>query len=260
MTQIPGARELVEQLGGHPSGMLGLELTRPADVDPWLLAACLLSQRGGEARALAVFRALLDAGLRGPGAVEASPERLAEAFAEVGWQRPEAPATLLFRVARSLADCGGSLTLARQAEGLEDLGARLAALAPGLGQAAVARFLRPLREHWPVAVEIPLSRAARAAARPRGGRAAGGGAGQPPLPRPAGGAALHLGWLAAGEDEAGEPGALRARLCEQPDAPPLADVEAALERLGAAACLREAVARCPLQAHCPLRMRSTGTG
>ena len=73
-------------------------------------------------------------------------------------------------------------------------------------------------------------------------------------------AALHLGWLAAGEDEAGEPGALRAWLRELPDAPPLADVEAALERLGAAACLREAVARCPLQARCPLRMSSTGTG
>lgn len=235
MTQIPGARELVEQLGGHPSGILGLELTHPADVDRWLLAACLLSQRGGEARALAALRALLAAGLRGPGAIEARPERLAETFAEVGWQRPEAPATLLSRVAGGLADCGGSLALARQAEGLEDLGSRLASLAPGLGQSAVARFLRPLREHWPAAVEIPLSRASRAAA-------------------------LHLGWLAAGEDETGEPGALRARLREQPDAPPLADVESALERLGTAACLREAVGRCPLQARCPLRMRSTGTG
>ena len=235
MTVPPHARELVEQFGGHPSGLLGLVLDRPDDADRWLLAACLLSQRGGEDRALEAFRALRVADLPGPGPLQETPENMAKSLAESGWKRPESTATLLFRVARSLRDCGGSLALAREADGLEDLGGRLATLAPGLGPAAVARFLRPLREQWPAAVEIPLSHSARAAA-------------------------LPLGWLAENQDATGEPGALRARLREQADAPPLADVEAALERLGTAACAREAVGRCPLESRCPARMSLRKSG
>jgi hypothetical protein len=92
----------------------------------------------------------------------------------------------------------------------------------------VARFLRPLRERWPAAREVPLSPAARAAA-------------------------LHLGLLREGEDEEGEPGALRAALLRWPEAPALADAEAALARLGERACLRGRTARCPLGADCPAK-------
>lgn len=228
---MPGPRELVEHFGGHPSDLLGLDLTREADLDRWLLAACLLSQPGGEARALAAFRALITGGLA---AIQGPPEDLAEILAAAGWRRPQAPARLLSQLARELRRQGGSARMGREADGLEELGTRLSALAPGLGRAAVTRFLRPLREHWPAALEIPLSRAARAAAR-------------------------HLGWLGADEDESGEPGALRAWLREQGDAPVLADVEAALERLGSAACLRGAMGRCPLRASCPARGAS-GSG
>ncbi len=235
MAASPGPGELIDELGGHPSRVLGLELALGVDQDRWLLAACLLSQRGGEARALEAFRALNARGLATPESVAEAPEQLAAALGEAGWRNPEAPAGLLARAARGLCGCGGSERLAREAEGLEELGARFAELAPGLGRATVARFLRPLRDHWPAAAEIPLSRAARAAA-------------------------LHLGWLAEGEDEDGEPGALRARLRGEPDAPALADVEAALERLGAAACLSGATPRCPLQARCPARRSPTGTG
>ena len=66
-------------------------------------------------------------------------------------------------------------------------------------------------------------------------------------------AADHLGWLQPGEDVDGEPGALRAVLAAQPEAPPLADVEAALDRLGRRACLRERPERCPLADTCPQR-------
>jgi len=228
MTAAPCARELVEHLGGHPSGSLGLTLEHPDDVDRWLLAACLLSQPGGEDRALRAFRALRIAELPAPGALAATPEEVTAVLAGLGWKRPASTAGLLSRVAQGLHDRGGSLALARESDGLEELGGRIAALAAGLGPAAVARFLRPLREHWPAAVEIPLNRPARAAAR-------------------------HLGWLSEGEDASGEPGALRARLREQVDAPPLADVEAALERLGGAACARKAEARCPLRDRCPAR-------
>jgi hypothetical protein len=136
----------------------------------------------------------------------------------------------LARAGRSLAERhGGSLAaLAAQAEDLEELGGRLAALASGVGTATVLRFLRPLRDLWPAAAEIPLEPAARAAA-------------------------VHLGWLAEGADEEGAPAALRAVLLREPEAPPLADVEAALARLGARSCLRQRPDRCPLGARCPAR-------
>ena len=108
----------------------------------------------------------------------------------------------------------------------QDLAARLARLAPGVGTATVTRFLRPLRDRWPAAREIPLSAAARAAA-------------------------VHLSLLREGEDEEGEPGALRSALLREADAPVLADVEAALGRLGERSCLRQRPARCPLGQACP---------
>ena len=97
----------------------------------------------------------------------------------------------------------------------------------GIGRATVLRFLRPLRETVGGAREVPLAPAARAAA-------------------------IHLGWIDESDDEEGEPVSLRARIArDDDDAPPFADVEAALERLGAASCLRGRVKSCPLGAECP---------
>src|SRR5262249_12821122 len=121
---------------------------------------------------------------------------------------------------------GGSLErLASDADDLETLGARIAALAPAVRPATVLRFLRPLRERFVAAREVPLAPAARAAA-------------------------VHVGLLAEGDDEEGEPAVLRQHLARDPDAPPFADLEAALERLGAASCLHERVSRCPLREDC----------
>jgi hypothetical protein len=134
----------------------------------------------------------------------------------------------LWRICHSLAEqYGGSLdSLAAQSEQLEDLAARLARLAPGFGAASVARFLRPLRDRWVQASEIPLHPAARAAA-------------------------VHLGLLAEGEDEEGEPGALRATIRDDPEPPSLADTEAALTRIGSVACSKNRTSRCPLGDACP---------
>jgi hypothetical protein len=125
---------------------------------------------------------------------------------------------------------GSLAALAGGADGLEELASALIALAPGIGAATASEFLRPLRERFSAARELPLAPAARAAA-------------------------LHVGLLQDAEDEEGEPGALRAVLAREQPAPALADVEAALTRLGRAACRRGATQRCPLGARCPARER-----
>ena len=124
---------------------------------------------------------------------------------------------MLCRAAASLCDRhrGDLDALAARCDGLEELGSRLAALAPGLGTATVLRFLRPLRDAWTAARETPLAEPARAAA-------------------------VHVGLLGASEDLEGEPAALRAACARWlPDLSPV-DVEAALERLGALACRADA--------------------
>ena len=69
-----------------------------------------------------------------------------------------------------------------------------------------------------------------------------------------------MGLLREGEDEEGEPGALRAALAAQPDAPSLSDAETALERLGRRACLRQRVRSCPLGGDCPAREHGVARG
>ena len=228
--QTDRAQELVRHLGGHPATALGLDLDDETDLGRWLAAACLLAARSGEPVALAAFRALRGAHLTAPAELaRASPEQIASALAQASYPKPEVAARRLWRAAGSLLAGyrGSPAALARQAECAEELAARVAALAPGIGAATAAAFLRPLRDAFPAAREIPLSPAARAAA-------------------------LHLGLLRAGEDEEGEPGALRAALGS---GTPLADAEAALERLGRRACLRERADRCPLGDACPARAR-----
>jgi hypothetical protein len=224
-------RWIVSRLGGNPAAALGLDLADDGDAGRWLVAAGLLAGRADEDRGRRSFRALRAAGLDTPQAVaRATPGRLAQALEQAGHPQPQRTAAIVTRACSALVERhdGSPAALAAGAEGLDDLAARLARLAPGFGAAAVARVLRPLRDLWPAALELPLGAAARAAA-------------------------VHVGLLAEGEDEEGEPAALRAALARDPDAPPLADVEAALERLGRAACLRERTGRCPLGADCPRR-------
>jgi hypothetical protein len=227
-------RGLVTLLGGEPAAGLGLDLAREEDLAAWLVAACLLAGRVEEGRAAVAFRALCARGLASPASLAAAePVALAASLAAAGHPAPDRCAPTLVRLGRALAALGGGGAalgrLAAEAEGFEALATRLARLAPGFGPAGVLRFLRPLRDRWPAAREVPLAPEARAAAR-------------------------HLGLLREGEDEEGEPGALRAALARIPGAPAVADVEAALARLGARSCLRERPERCPLGADCPRRV------
>lgn len=222
-----GLADVVVRLGKHPAGRLGLDLESEEGRQAWWLAACLLAGRGSEDVATAGFRRLAAGGLDRLEALAARPADAAVALEDAGHPDPEATAARLARAAQALADRYGSLDhLAGEAGDTADLATRLSRLAPGIGVAAVLLFLRPLRDIWTAAGEVPLSPAARAAA-------------------------VHLGVLIVGQDEEGEPGALRSALAQDPGAPALADVEAALDRLGRRACQRERVARCPLGADCP---------
>jgi hypothetical protein len=225
------ARELVERLGRHPAAELGIDPREAEDADRWFIAACLFAGRVKAAVAASAYRALARDGLPSPREIAAAdPGRIALRLAEADYPKPEIAAGKLARASAALVEgWGGSFAaLASEAEGLDDLGARIVRLAPGVGPGAAAIFLRPLRDIWVAAREIPLSPAARAAA-------------------------VHVGLLREGEDEEGEPAALRAALAAEPGAPTLADAEAALDRLGRRACLRERPERCPLGAHCPAR-------
>ncbi len=230
------ARLLVAELGGHPAGKLGIDVGAgdESGLGRWLLASMLLSSRVGEARALAAYRALERAGLADPGRIaEGGHGRDAALGAVLGaedFPDPERSAARLGRASRALAErWGGSLdALASEAGDLEELGTRLASLAPGLGPGTVARFLRALRDRWPAADELPLTAAAHAAAR-------------------------HLDLVAEHCDAEAAPAVLRSLLAGTADAPALADLEAALSRLGALACRREGSRRCPLGARCPQR-------
>lgn len=220
---VPSLRpaDLVRRLGPHPCVRAGLDLSRDADLLRWLALALLLSSTD-EPRALAALAALPEP-LAGADVADVAARLTRERIA-----RSEAVAASLVRAARAMAERwdGSFARLAAEADDLETLGSRLAALAPGVGRATVLRFLRPLRDQQGGAREVPLAPAARAAA-------------------------LHLGWIDASDDEEGEPVSLRAHIAREDAAPPFADVEAALERLGAASCLRGRVKSCPLGAECP---------
>jgi hypothetical protein len=225
--------ELVARLGPHAATARGLDLGTDAGLGRWLVLACLGTPRADEDAARAAFGALAEQGLDAPDALaRAAPARVASLLRAAGRPRPEITAARLLRASASLQTrhAGSLAALVAAADGLEELAAAIGALAPGIGRATAAEFLRPLRERFAAAREVPLAPAARAAA-------------------------LHVGLLREGEDEAGEPGALRAALAREDPPPPLADVEAALARLGRRACLRNAAERCPLGADCPARRR-----
>lgn len=226
------AREIVGRLGGHPAARLGLDLEDDGDAFRWLAAACLLSGRVSEERALEAWHALdAEGGTALAALAGASPQRVAATLEKARIPRPERPALLLVRLARALRERHGG-SLHRLLSGADDLpaaGAALVGLAPGLGPATALRFLRPLRETLAVAREVPLAPAALAAARDLG---------------------------LAGESDEGAPDALLAAAAS--DGPPaprtaVADLEAALERLGRLSCAAGRPERCPLGDLCPRR-------
>lgn len=216
---------------GWPS-RLALDPGAGSETDRFLwLAACLL--RAGdrrEDRVETALAALASAGLDAAEKVATGGASLTDALAAAELRRPEVLAAQLSRCSAALVEgAGGSLdTLAAEGPSLEELGARLVRLGPGLGPGTVLRFLRALRDRWPAADETPLDPAALAAG-------------------------AHLGWLDEWDDLEGAPSLLRRRLDDEADAPPLPAVEEALERLGKAACRKGRAARCPLRGACPAR-------
>jgi hypothetical protein len=223
------AGEIIGQFGGHPIRELGIDLEACGGIERWLVASCLFVGRVPEQVSLSAFRALDEGGFTIPLFIaKQSALEIESLLLSVNYPTPDTSAYKLWRVCETLCDRhGGSLSaLVAEADGLEELAARISKLAAGFGASAVAGFLRPLRDHWSQAQEIPLHPAALAAA-------------------------CHLGLIAEGQDSEGEPGALRAALLRDPSEPSLADAEFALTRLGKQACLRNATKRCLLGAHCP---------
>lgn len=263
-SSLPQPGDLVALLGGHFSRAIGLDLTDPDDptLGRWLLATALGGGRHKESVTQAACEALLRAGLLDPEAVaNASVPAIEEHLAAAEIPKPDAAARLLVRLSTGLVErYSGSLSgLASEADGLEELAGRLARLAPGFGRAGVVRYLTPLRGVWHAAADLPATPAVCAAAH-------------------------DLGWAGNRQDAEGTPALLvrelarsvernatrhaaepesnpndatpshpsRPRSDEQPELSP-ADLEAALERLGRAACLRGLAERCPLGQACPRR-------
>jgi len=230
----------VARFGPHAAASLGIDLDGEADqVRRWLLASQLPLERDASAGApTATLWSALEAG----GLLDAPPTPDERGFAPAhalavesvlrrgGVRRADDIALRIATLAHAVAHrLDGDLdALALRCEGLDELGRALSGLARGLGRGGVVRFLQPLRERWAAAADLPLDR-----------RAVSAGA--------------HLGlW-----DETVDPEAAAARLASLCDGSPRRrDAEAALARLGAAACARARPARCPLGAHCP---RPTGS-
>ena len=226
------ASALALRLGPHPTVALGIDLaSRDAlELERWLLLACLLDPRSEPQRAQHAYLRLAEAGhLSARRLARADPLAVEALLGAAELPRPAATAQQLLRLAASLAAPGAvSLDrLASEADSLDALAASLMGLSAGFGRASVARFLRPLRGLWPVVDDLPLDRAALAAAR-------------------------HLGLISEGVEPEWGADALRSRL-DPSVAPTLRDLEWALERLGRTSCLNERPARCPLGAECPMR-------
>jgi len=227
---LPDMQQLVERMGPHPATELQLDLSSESGQLAWWATAVVLAAAGSEARGLEASRRLLDRGIASPGALGGLvPAELAALLEELGERAPAVAARLVGSSRGLVERWGGSLgALSADCDDLEQLGGRLAGLAPGVGVASVLRFLRPLRDILPGADATPLAASARAAAR-------------------------HLGWISDGDDEEGPPAGLLYRWQESESGVAFRDVEAAAERLGARACLRERAHRCPLADSCPLR-------
>ena len=248
------ARALVARLGPHPATRLGLDLDDGGqeDLGRWLVASIVLGGRVAEPVALAACQHLATAGLATPARIAGCDARaLAQLLEEASLPKSESTAGLLVRVCRALQQRrdGSIEALAAGADDLEDLARRLSQLGSGFGRAAVLRFLTPLRTRWSAAGDLPATPAVCAAARDLGFLSET----HDEQAAPAGLArwlSRHEGGAGANDGDPGRAGPL----------PAVRDLEAALARLGRAACLRGRVARCPLGSECPGRAAPNPAG
>ncbi len=255
----PSIHEIVARFGEHSAAAFGIDLDDDAQLGRWLIAVCLTGTRVDEARWQRAFAGLDRVGLADPNSIvkraasggdcsEADSEGITELSPTLSTGLGNAVAVLeatlleakhpdaervawkLMRVSAGLVeDYSGSLErLVHSADNLEELGGRLAALASGFGTASVTRFLRPLRDRWVEASELPLHPSALAAA-------------------------VHVGWIDASTDPDVALGALRGYIATTATPPAFRDLEAALERLGAW-CRRNRTKTCPLGDICPARI------
>jgi hypothetical protein len=223
------ALDLVERLGGHPARHVGLDPTDDGDGFGWLLLALLLAATRREERAAAAWRAMDVRGwARSAHALAAAEvDEVAQILEGAELSHPQRVAPRLVRTAAALIEHHeASLAGLAAADSLEELSLTLSRLAPGIGAATVRRFLAPLRGRWPIVADLPPARTTVAAS-------------------------VHLGWI----DRDAPPEDAIAALARHATGTQPADLEAALERLGGRACLRERPDRCPLAATCPARSR-----
>ena len=228
-------RELVDAVGGSLALQLGLDLESDEALERWLWGSALAAGRGGETLAPDAYRALEARDWLGPESLAGAPlVSLADALAAAGVPKADVAAVQLHALAVSTTETPLARIFA-EADDLASLGGRLTRLAPGFGPTAVARFLRPLRDRFPVVDALPLAREAAAAA-------------------------VHLGWLDADADLEFAPGTLRAAIRDEADPPAFVEIEAALERLGRASCARSRRSRCPLGVRCPVADSASTSG
>lgn len=237
--ELGSGATIVERLGPHSASAVGLELDADrggsdTDLGRWLVLCILLGGRTAESAARDAYRLLDEAGLAAPDAIaSAGVTAVFTCLGESELKKTEVVAAVLFRVASNLASRhGGSVEqLAGGADDLEDLARRLASLGSGFGKAAVFRFLTPLRDRWSAAGDLPASPGVLHAG-------------------------IDLGILSETHDEESAPGALAQWLARNESEGahvPVRDLEAALDRLGRAACSRERTDRCLLREQCPRR-------
>jgi len=220
-------KRLVERLGEPYSRLLGLNPSprREKDLFRWFLASILLGAPIREQAALKTFRLLMEAGIDSPKAIlEAGWNRLVEILDAGGYTRYDfKTADKLLEMAENLqASHGGSLLkLVKEASSLEELEARLKALAKGIGSTTVSIFLRE----------------------------AGLPAMAPPLSRFELQAALNLHLFKSPEKASPEALAEIWRKAGSPGS--LAGLRAALLRLGRDYCGKKRCGSCPLGELCP---------
>ncbi|MBM4285560.1 MAG: hypothetical protein FJ128_09970 [Deltaproteobacteria bacterium] len=223
-------RELLARLGGRFAAELGIEVKLgPEERQKWFLAAILYGARISGKIAARTYQVFASRGITRPDGILAQGwDNLVALLDAGGYVRYDfKTADKLLAVMRGLKEHYGG-DLERLAAGCRDypeLESRLRGLAPGLGPVTVNIFLRELRGVWPLA-EPPLSPLALLAA-------------------------AHLRLL----DQALSPEAALAALADAWEARPvpgfdLADLEAALVRLGRDYCRKPAGPPCPLGDRC----------
>ena len=223
--------ELLERFKGRFAAELGIDLQGGrAERQKWFLAAILYGARISWQLASRTYRVFAENGIYSPEAILAQGwDNLVVLLDEGGYTRYDfKTATKLLLVMESLTqDYQGDMErLAAVSRDYDDLERRLRALAPGIGPATVNIFLRELRGIWPKATP-PLSGLAQLAGE-------------------------HLRLLPAGLTPPEAFSALQKRWQRQPvPGYEIADLEAALVRLGRDFCRKPHGPPCPMGSCCP---------